>query len=123
MFFIIEGSQLLIANGSYQLGEMLRASPGNVELLSASARILSRQVDAKSRGLALRTWRTVEQRSVSRSPLWWEAKEAIIRLLVESEEPQQRQEAKAMLEMLLILNPELDGPERKLRLETIIGND
>ena len=103
------------------LSEMLRVSSGNVEILSASARILSRQDDAKSRDLALRTWRIVEQRTASRSPLWWEAKEAIIRLLVESGEPQQRQEAKAMLEMLLILNPELDGPERKLRLETIIG--
>ena len=103
------------------MGRLLRQSPGNVELLVALARILERQSDAKSRDLALRTWQNTEQRSLSRSEPWWEAKEAIIRLLVTSGNTEQRQQAETMLEMLLILNPELDGPDRKLRLESLVN--
>ena len=102
-----------------QLSEMLRQSPGNVEVLTASARILGRQSDVKSRELALRTWRTVEQRLPSNSESWWDAKEAIIHLLLTSGDATQQQQAESMLEMQRILNPDLGGPERKLRFDAI----
>jgi len=102
-----------------QLSEMLRQSPGDVEVLTALARILGRQSDVKSRELALRTWRTVEQCSPSNSESWWDAKEAIIHLLLTSGDATQRQQAESMLEMQRILNPDLDGPERKLRFDAM----
>ena len=101
------------------LSKMLRQSPGNVEVLTASARILGHQSDAKSRELALRTWRTVEQRSPSNSESWWDAKEAIIHLLMTSGDANRRQEAESMIEMQRILNPDLGGPERKLRFDAM----
>ena len=102
-----------------QLSEMLRQSPGDVEVLTALARILGRQSDVKSRELALRTWRTVEQRSPSNSESWWDAKEAIIHLLMTSGDATQRQQAKSMFEMQRILNPDLGGAERKLRFDAM----
>ena len=102
-----------------QLSEMLRQSPGDIEVLTALARILGRQSDVKSRELSLRTWRTVEQRLPSNSESWWDAKEAIIHLLLTSGDATQQQQAESMFEMQHILNPDFGGPERKLRFDAM----
>lgn len=106
-----------------QLSAMLRQTPGDVELLVALARVLGRQSDVKSRELALRTWQSVEQRSPSRSESWWDAKEAILRLLVTSGNAQKRQQAESSFEMLQILNPDLGSPDRRLRFNAIFQRD
>ncbi|MCL2117015.1 MAG: hypothetical protein FWH27_01180 [Planctomycetaceae bacterium] len=98
------------------LGQMLRQSPGELELLEPLAKILERQPDTSSRELSLRLWRNVEQRSSARSDAWWDAKEAILRLLIATG---QRPEAESMFQMLQILNPELGGPDRKMRFESL----
>ncbi len=99
------------------LGQLLRKSPGDVTLLKPLAQILERQSDVPSREMSLKIWRSVEQHSSARSESWWDAKEAILRLLIALG---RRQEAESAFQMLKILNPELGGPDRKLRIETII---
>jgi len=99
------------------LGQLLRQSPGDRELLVPLAEILERQPDAPSREMALKIWRSIEQHSSKYSDVWWDAKEAVLRLLVATG---QGQEAESTLQMLQILTPELGGPSRKLRLESIV---
>jgi len=99
------------------LGQLLRQSPGELELLVPLAEILERQPDAPSHETALKIWRSIEGSSPKYSEVWWEAKEAVIRLLVATG---RRQEAESTLQMLQILTPELGGPGRKLRLVSLM---
>ena len=98
------------------LGHLLRQSPGEMELLVPLARILERQPDAPSLETALNIWRSVERRSPKYSEAWWDAKEAVLRLLMATGD---RREAESAFQMLQILNPELGGPERKPRWESL----
>ena len=99
------------------LTQLLRQSPGEVELLVPLAKILERQPDTPSREMSLQIWRKVEQSSPTRSDTWWDAKEAVLRLLIGTG---QRDEAEEMFQMLKILNPELGGADRKSRIEPLI---
>jgi tetratricopeptide (TPR) repeat protein len=98
------------------LGQRLRQSPDDMELLVSLARILERQPDVQSQELSLKLWRSIEQRSWKHSETWWNAREATLRLLIVTG---QRQEAESTFQMLQILNPELGGADRKLRLESL----
>ena len=98
------------------LTQLLRQSPDDVELLVSLAEILERQNDGASHNLSLKIRYKVERLLPTRSDAWWDAKEAIVRLLIATG---QRQEAESLFQMLQILNPELGGTSRKLRFESL----
>ncbi|MBN2217831.1 MAG: hypothetical protein JW719_10705, partial [Pirellulales bacterium] len=97
---------------------LVRAQPDDAKLGEAYAQLLAAGADRRSREAALVEWRRLESRSKPGSPRWFRAKYAIAELHLALGRPDR---ARKMIELLVLLHPDLGGPAMKARFEQLLA--
>lgn len=97
---------------------LLKEDANNLSVLVPFGEMLSSRSEKEAVDAALRIWRSVESIAAPASDIWWDAKEAIIRLLLKKNEKEQ---AKQMLELLRLLRPDFGDPMRKARFTELFS--
>ncbi|MDR1960200.1 MAG: tetratricopeptide repeat protein [Planctomycetaceae bacterium] len=97
---------------------LLKKYPDNMKIFVSLGQVLLEQPEEETAlNNATRIWQTIESRTAPQSELWWDSKEAMLRILLKRGK---RQEAAKALELLEILYPDMGGMQRKAKLREIM---